>query len=56
LVTLLVGGFQALRVGLAFQAAAHLPIPAGFSPEDAQLGGVVGYGCNGGWDWQCALS
>ena len=48
--TLLVGGFETLRVGLALEVAAHLPIPASFCPEDAQFGGVVGYGRDGGRD------
>ena len=53
--TLLVGGFETLRVGLALEVAAHLPIPAGFSPEDAQFGGIVGYGGDGGRYGQCAV-
>ena len=42
----LVGGFEALRVGFSPQITTHLPITAGKSLEDSQLGGVVGYGCH----------
>ena len=46
--TLLVGCLEALRVGLAFEKAAHLPIPAGIGKEDSQFAGVIGYGGNRG--------
>ena len=49
---LLVGGFEALRVGLAFKAETHLQIPTGISAKDAQLGGVVSCGDDGSGNGQ----
>lgn len=51
----LVGGFEALCVGLAPQITTHLPITAGEGLKDSQLGRVVGYGCDRLWYGQSAV-
>ncbi len=53
---LLVHGLQTLRVGLAFELAAHLPVPACIGLENPQLARVVGNGRYGRKNGQCSMS
>ncbi|NDE47229.1 MAG: hypothetical protein EB006_14535 [Betaproteobacteria bacterium] len=53
--SLLIRGFEALRVGSALEETAYLPVARRMGLEDAQLGWVVGNGRDRRQDRQCAV-